>query len=159
MRDFALAVSGVLVGGLMTLGGTVLQAQLAAQKETKAELRGKLELLVQSRYADYGCHIAYLREGKNPTRCDEGQFGWKAHSLAGLYFPGLIGALSNFDTAMAKGKIARKQCDIDFPAGRQQLESLKCVKEVLSKFTVSKEIGEVAGAISGEAARLRPSDA
>ncbi len=155
MRDFALAISGVLVGGLITLGGTFLQAKLSADKEGKAELRTKLELLLQAHHADLGCHMYFLSDGEYPTRCDEGQFGWRAMALSNIYFPDLTPALAAFNDASAKGRAARQQCDIDHPQSPRTVAHTKCVQQVLKSTTVSAEVGEIAVEASKQATRLR----
>lgn len=156
MRDFAIAVSGVLVGGLITLGSNIVLSNITTKKETKAELRNKIEALHQYHLADLGCHLEFLQSGKETVRCTEGQFNIKAHSLSTIYFPiELTNALSRFNEASSKGKIARLECDIRFPQQSQAIERLQCSIEVLNKFKVAAESGEVSVEVFKQAQRLR----
>ncbi len=156
MRDFALAISGVLIGGLITLGANVVLSNITTKKEARAELRGKLETLYQQHLADRGCHLNFLQNGKETDRCAEGQFHEKADSLANIYFPiELSNTLSRFSTASQKGKLARLECDIKFPSQSQTEVKLKCSIEVLTKFKVHKESADIAYEVNQQAQRLR----
>jgi hypothetical protein len=158
MSDFAKTIIGVIVGGFITLGANVFLWNITAQKEAKAELRGKLETLNQNHLADLICYSLFLRDGKETDRCEEGQYGLKALGLANIYFPReLSEALYRFAASRDAGKSARLECNIKHSSQSQYSEQLKCAIGVASKFkvTAADEAGNIAAVINKQAKSFR----
>ena len=152
MRDFALAISGVVVGGLITLGGTVLQAKLAAAKEARMELRGKLERLVEIHYSHRSCHLAFMASGTENKGCEEDSHANKGVALATIYFPELELSLQRYGLKAVNARTARFECDAHHALPAKEAELHACVEAIS---TISKEFVDVLREITRQAVRLR----
>ena len=152
MRDFALAISGVLVGGLMTLGGTVLQAKLAAAAEARVELRGKLELLLQVHESNFSCHTEFMASGELSNDCVADRHANRAISLAQIYFPDLVDSLRTYSRATLKAGTARSECATAH-SGRTDSARLDACIEAISDG--AKEMVEVVAQVDRQAMKLR----
>jgi len=154
MRDFVLALSGSVVGGLLALTGAFMQARLAAEKDARAELRGKLELLMEKHYADAQCNLEYLELGTERADCSQTQLGWKALTLANLYFPEMIEPLDKYGDIVTARQVARQFCDNNFPdKGPKRAD---CVRDALRKHKTDAQEGAIAAAAYKISLSLRP---
>lgn len=142
MNDFIKALAGTLLGAAIALFGTYYSTNRAANKEYKAELRQKLELLMAGAVRSNKCFDIFVIERVEPKDCVEQEPLWRAITLTELYFPELRMELIEFQKELLDGKVELVACELDTKKPtRKQLEARDaCAIKAYEKYNPSGKL-------------------
>lgn len=110
MHEFIKAISGTVLGAAIALSGTVYTTTKMAEKERKADLRNRLEMLISGAVRSDRCYQIFVLNKEEPKDCEEQEPLWKAITLSELYFYELKPEMIEFHRTLLEGKAELHGC-------------------------------------------------
>ncbi|MBS0353724.1 MAG: hypothetical protein JSR83_07455 [Proteobacteria bacterium] len=143
-KDLLVPLASVLLGSVMTLAGTYMQAEMTAKKEATAQRQVKLEQLLESvQMMDY-CRLEYTRNAEMHPECRKTRPNDKALALSVLYFPELTKSFGILNEAVSRNRESVSRCrSMGSP---ESDEFRRCVEPFVGDKIVAHAIGDFTAA-------------
>lgn len=140
MSDFKVALLGAIVGGAISTGAVLMQANMTRTKDLATEKRQKLELVLETAIKLNHCSLQRLRDVVLENECQKDDANFYLLALSDLYFPEIDAEVGTYLNSLHAVELSVAKCPSAGITPKEKIKRIECMQAISKQSTVGTEL-------------------